>query len=371
MNDENRKTLQDYIRNQLASGQTPDTVHEQVLGAGWPADEVQNAFYAVQAALLPTTMINPVAQNLSAQTPLAAGQRKGRIRTGWALFKSSLSILNGNRYLLRYLLMTGVWATGITAVFIVLYVYFGSSFYDNDYTSDFNPIGYAFVALDYVLVYFFINLYAAGLTANVLDIFRGQRKPYAEYMRIARSKAWAIFVYSVIESIVGLFLRYVVERIRFVGWILSWLLGTMWSLGTLFVIPIIVSSERPSGFKEIGQSIGFFKRTWGENITAKASVNVPIGLLQIALAFGFVLLIWPVAASGSAVLFWILFWGYFILAFILAVIGSFANSLLNIALYFFATEGKTPPAFSIEMLNQVFIKRKPRWYNKKNTEQPA
>ncbi|MGH7241783.1 MAG: DUF6159 family protein, partial [Candidatus Saccharimonadales bacterium] len=333
----------------------PDTVHQQVLAAGWPADAVEKAFYAVQASVLPSNMANPVVSSNKALAPVAAGRRRGRIATGWALFKASLSILNGNRYLLRYLLMTGVWVFGITAVFIAIYIVFYEAIFQNNYSNSFKPIGYVFMFLDYLLIYFFINLYAAGLTANVFDIFKGQRKPYAEYMRIAWSKAPAILVFSIIEAIIGMILRLIAERSRLAVRIIVWLVGTAWSLATLFVIPIIVNSDKPSGVRSIKESIGFFKQTWGENITAKTTVNAPLFLIQLALLVGFSLLEWPVIMTGSMTLFWIFFITYWSVMITLAVIGSFANSLVNIALYFFATQHEVPPAFSAELLNQVFI----------------
>ena len=58
---------------------------------------------------------------------------------------------------------------------------------------------------------------------------------------------------------------------------------------------------------------------------------------------------------------WIIF---IVLSLALSVIGSFANSLVNIALYYYATTQQVPPAFTAEMLNSVFIKRKRRFFKK-------
>ncbi|MEO6761140.1 MAG: DUF6159 family protein, partial [Candidatus Saccharimonadales bacterium] len=149
-------------------------------------------------------------------------------------------------------------------------------------------------------------------------------------------------------------------RVRFVGWILAWLLGALWSLGTLFVIPIIMTSQKPSGVSSIKSSFSFFKRTWGESIVAKLSVNTPLALLNVALIIAFITGIVASVNLQSYAMLWVIIILYIIISIILSVIGSFANSLVNIALFYYATYGKVPPAFSEDLLNQVFIKKKRR-----------
>ncbi len=377
--DEHTLKLKTYIEQQLQSGQSSDAIANQLRAANWPENYIQQAFLAIQQQIMPSA-VPPVAQTnpglqmsqephnseasglsprSSFATPQTNGMKRGRIRTGWRLFKQSMQLLNGNRYLLRYMIMTGVWVFGITAVMVAVYLTFNNVLYKDSSANTPTVLGYILGFIDYVLIYFFINLYAAGLTSNVFDLFRGNRKPYHEYMRIAWSKAGAILMFSIIAATVGMFLQYIAERIRVIGWLIAWLLQTAWSLGTLFVIPIIVSSEKPSGISSIKQSMQFFKETWGENITAKVSINLPLMLINIAFIFVFVLLIAISAASGVSnfgviIALLCLYW---VVAIAIAIVGSFANSLVNIALYYFATQHEVPPAFDEELLNKVFIKK--------------
>ena len=376
--DEHTEKLKDYIRQQLYSGQSPDEIAHQLTGAGWQADHIQQAFLSLQAEMVPTayapTPTAPATPSTESQPvhPRAAGRRRGRIRVGWQLFKQSFALLRGNRYLVRYLVMTGAWIVAITLVFMGLYLllYLVGLRHELSQggTTTASWLGYLLAFLDYVAVYFFINLYAAGLTANVLDIFQGKKQPYHTYMRTAWSKAPALFVFSVIAATVGMILQYVVERIRWVGWLLSWILGTMWSLGTLFVVPIIMTSENPSGVRSIRESVRFFKQTWGENITAKVSVNAPLFFLNLALMMAFVagIFIGHAIAGNIGLLIVVILYVIAVLA--LAIIGSFANSLVNIALFYYAAYHEVPPAFSEDLLNHVFIPRKRRFFKKKSTQ---
>lgn len=370
--DAHQQKLRVYITHHLQTGQPADKIAEQLSAAGWPTDQVRQAFLAVQAHMVPTHM-QTAAVPLQAQTPTvpttaastigpqANGSRRGRIKTGWVLLKQSMRILKGNKYLLRYFLMTWVLVLVINvALCLILFFAIGSFF---DMNGNNNTLWYGFAFLSYLIIYLVINFYAAAMASNILDIFRGIRKPYREYVKAARAKFWPIFVYSLIAAIIGMILQYVVERIKFIGRILAWLLGTAWSLGTIFVLPLIMETEvsAPSAIK---QSIAFFKQTWGENIAAKVTVNAPLAILNI--------LLWLVfgpffAAAFSArnigMMFFVLF-TYIFLAINLALVGSFANSLINVALYYYAAHRQIPPGFDADMLNQVFIKHESHFWQK-------
>jgi hypothetical protein len=353
-------SLQSYISQQLQLGQTPDAIAQQLQAANWHQEIVHQAFAAVQAGMVPTSM--QPAGSLSTQLPEAAGTTKGRIRNGWLLFKTSVKILNGNRYLLRY--MAETWAGVIVAnvIFILIGVY-GFQVFTGDGARSQVAL-WTLIFLNYVVIYFIINFFAAALAKNIMDIFKGVRQEHSVYTKAARSKTLPILVFSIIESIVGMILRYLVERIRFIGWIISYILGTAWSLGTMFVLPIIIETDTPA-LPAIKQSIHFFKQTWGEGITAKLAVNTPLLLPAIVL----VLLLGPILYAAALIGTWagivgILVW--LIAAITLAILGSFANSIVNVALYYYATNQLIPPGFSAEMLNSVFIKRQHRFIGKKS-----
>ncbi len=367
--DEHQQTLVTFITDQLSSVKNPDEIYSQLIAAGWPEDQVRQAFQAVHTQIMPTALRGQADAEPTVPTdpnqslPQANGKRRGRIRTGFELLKQSLRLLNGNRYLFRYLLMT--WAV-IMAVEVALFliVYFGPSMLINSYGN--GPGWYLFVFISYVVIYFLINFYAAALASNIQGIFKGERKPYGAYIAAARGKAGPIFVFSVIDAIVGMFLRFVVERLRFVGWILAWLLGTAWSLGTMFVLPMIMDTDVTAP-QAIKQSIKFFKQTWGEGVVAKATVNVPLGLITLLIAAIFIPIIWVTVYSGAYAVAVVAVFVYLFIQITIAIIGSFANSVINVALYYYATTRQIPPGFSADMLNQVFVKRKRR-FGKKSSD---
>lgn len=288
--------------------------------------------------------------------PQANGKKRGRIKTGWILLKHSVAVLRGNPLLLRYLGMTYAWIMLTTVIFIGIYFVIAAVLPRSADSSDSSAtyIGYVIVFLSYLITYFIINFYAAALAANMLDIFRGQKREYDYYVGVARTKVGPIFVFSLISASVGMFLQYVAERFRVVGWIIAYFLSTAWSLGTMFVLPIIVEEEVGAP-KAIGQSFRFFKKTWGESITAKITVNFPLGLIQFGLLIPFGLGLYGAISTQLVPLIILVLVLYVLSTIALSIVGSFANSLINTALYYYAAHQQIPAAFSAEMLNSVFI----------------
>ena len=350
---------------------TPDEIAQQLHATGWPADVVQQAFLAVQASSIPTAMQQPVAPVTSqpAVLPQANGTRRGRIRTSFILLRVSMDILKGNKYLLRYFLMT--WLSVILVnlvIFACIVIAFASLAGDSPRTYSQLEV-YSFVFVSYLVIYFLVNFYAAALAANLLDIFHGQPQPYKTYISATRKKLVPILVFSLISSIIGMILQFIVERIRWIGWILSWLIGTAWSLGTMFVLPIIMTSD-VNALTAIKQSVHFFKQTWGENVVSKVTVALPIFFLNLLVIFIFWPLLAVTASSGHIALFIFVLFLYVFVQLNIAIVGSFASSVVNVALFYYAAYKQIPAGFDADMLNNVLIKRKHKLF-KKGDDSPA
>lgn len=379
--DNNYDQAKAYIRQQLNMGLSPDDIANQLRGAGWSEEHIHAVFKSHQADMMPSTPAPatppPDPMGASAQAgnapqmgtsmPQASTVRGGRISTGWKLFKQGLNILKGNRYLIRYTVMAMLWSLLIALIyFIVIIVVVLVNRSHGGSVQSLNGILYCFLFIYYVVLFFITNYYAAGLTANVLDIFQGQQKGYHNYMDVARSKTGALLLYAVIEATVGFILRFVVERIRWVGWILSRILGVLWSLGTMFTVPIIVTSPHPNAPKAIGQSVKLFKNTWGESIVAKITINLPIALITFAYTMVYFIVVMFIGilagnmfgGAGAAVVWFVALFIWIISIIAISIFSSLINNIINVALFYYATYHQIPPAFDANLLNSVFVQRR-------------
>ena len=388
--DSHLQQLIDYVAAQVQAGQSPDVVMQQLVAAGWPADMVHQAFMVIQQRTVPSAMQTqpaaepapaqydvqqqpvasgqpsgyeqqPIAQQFAQQFtphPEANGKRRGRLKVGWTLLKQSLHILNGNRYLLRYLGMTWVAVLMLNAIWCGLVFLLWQQLQSD-------VVWYGFLFLSYLTIYCAINFYTAALAGNIFDIFRGVRRPYADYVRQARGKLGPIVIFSLIAALIGVALEYIAERIRAIGWIISWIIGAAWSIGSMFTLPIIMDSNL-GAVPAIKQSFRLFKHTWGESVTAKVVLNTPLFIIQFAYAFVVGSLFSAVLLMGAYPLVIAIGIIYLVGMLSLAVIGSFATNILNTALYFYAINGQVPPGYDADMLNKVFIKRKIGLLSKKH-----
>lgn len=376
MTNDNKNQLAQYVYSQLQSGLNPDEITRQLKDAKWDDVSIKDAFNAVQSNM------NPQSQGVDDGQPrdnetgatvvnyAANGPRKrGRIKTSWILFKQSMKVLRNNKGLLRYPFMSGLISVLVFTVFAVIVFLSREVFFTvstdtlggEEYVL--SPLGYVASFGFYIFSSFIVFMYSAGLAAHVLDIFRGQSQGYKTYMKKAWSKAGPLFVYSVITATVGTILNAIEERARWIGWIVSRILGTLWKLGNLFTIPVIVEGD-VGAVTAIKSSIGLFKSRWGENIAGRVTFGV-ISLLILLLSaipvFFTMFLVGFIVGSineNAAIIVIILLNFVWLISF--AVIMSAASSVLNTALYYYARYETIPAAYDQDILNSVFVQKKKR-----------
>jgi hypothetical protein len=375
--------LGNYIHQQLSTGLHPDEIAAHLREAGWPGEFIQQAFQQVQTQVMPShpiatntqvqqvdsmpidTSSNVINDHVTQQPVLVEAKKRGRTKTGWLLLKQSIKVLKSNKSLIRYIIMSAIIGLGLLILFALVF-YFGrntllvkSTNFNGSTNYNLAPTGYAVAFVYYVLAFFILNLYSAGLVANLLDIFHGRSGPYEQYMKKARSKSGTLFTFSVIEATVGMILRAIAERSSLLARIIARIIGAIWSLARLFVIPLIVSTDE-GAFSSIKSSTLLLKATWGENLIGRVTFGVAaffIYILMFVLSAALIFLGAALAGGVGATIGIVLV----IVMFLTVVIFiSTASSVLNTALFYYAQYKQIPAAFDAELLNSVFIKRKKR-----------
>ncbi len=359
---DNKDNLKNYIYQQIQAGLSPNEIKSQLVGAGWSEAQIKAGFDEVQNLVVPSPVSKP-SDSPTTATIQVNGKKRGRLKTSWILLKQSLKVLKHNKGLIRYPLMSGVITILIGIVFGIIYFLAKGSLLVTTIDSygqsktDLTALGIGVSVVYYVLTYFVIFLYNAGLAAHVLDIFKGKSGDYKQYMQVAWSKKMPILAYSIITTTVGYLLRAIEERFKIIGWIVSRFFGVLWALANLFTIPIIVENDI-SAPEAIRKSASLFKSRWGENIAARISFGFVAFLFYLLIAVPvFIFLAFLLSQLGGGGILFFLF--LLIVAFLtFAVIETAASNILSTSLYYYAQYNQIPPAFDAELLNSVFIAKK-------------
>lgn len=395
---EQQKQLVQYIRQQIQSGVTADEIAVQLRGAGWPENLIVDSFAEVRQSLQPQIPspapdeppatepadISPAADEPAPQQippelepasqqpspdaeplqPLqATGTRRGKFKTSWLLLKQTATVFTNNKQLLKYPAMSLLFNALVLFAFGAIIIYFHDVFLEKTTTiygdDEYNltnaglVIGFFYYVIANSVLYFF----TAALTAHILDIFKGQSKPLSEYLKLAQSKLLTIVSFAILATTVGMILRFIEQRFRFVGFLVSKLIGLAWALANLFTLAVIVESDAtaPTAIKKSSQ---LFISRWGENILSRAGFGLAtffiyLGIITVVTVFMMTATI--LLGVGGLLVSLVL---VVLVILVLALIESTLSTILNTALYFYTKYDQIPAAFTRDMLNSVLIPKK-------------
>lgn len=279
-----------------------------------------------------------------------------RIRNSWELVKASWGVLQADRELLVFPLVSFIGTIIVTITFMIpiaLTGLFESLANGGDPSSGSSVIGFILAFLFYVVMYSVVVFCNAALIGAANIRLSGGDPTLADGFRIAGQHMGSIIGYAVIAATVGMVLQALRERGGIVGQIVSMIGGLAWNLATFLVIPVLVI-EGIGPIEAVQRSAGLLKHTWGEQITG----NFSIGLIFTLAAIGVIIVGIPFvaifAATGSGLLIAVA-----VIIVVLAVIavglfGSTLGGIYQAAVYRYATDGHAGEFFSQEMVSGAF-----------------
>ena len=278
----------------------------------------------------------------------------GKIRNGLALAAQSWRVLMLDKSLLLFPLASGI------ACFLVL-ASFAAGIMASGLAGSGNkggePLHWVLLFAYYFANYFIIVFFNSALVACAMIRFRGGDPTLADGMRAAMERIAQIAAWALLAATVGVVLRFVEERVGFVGKIVVALLGAAWTIANYFVVPVLVV-EKLGPLDAAQRSVEIIKQAWGEAIVSNAGVGlvtflaclllvVPCGAASLVLAMKAGSL--ALGIAGGALTLALL---------ILIVLASSAiKSIILSAVYLYATESKVPQAFEATNLQQAFAAR--------------
>jgi Family of unknown function (DUF6159) len=275
-----------------------------------------------------------------------------RIRRSWGLTKASWAVLQADRELLVFPLLSFVALIVVLITFIVpAWLVFG--FTDPD-TGGYNVGTIAFGFVFYVVAYAVMFFFNTALVGAAMIRLGGGDPTVSDGFRIARSRLPAIIGYAVIAATVGMILRFISERAGFVGQIVIGFLGFAWSVLTFVVVPVL-AAEQIGPIDAVKRSGALLRKTWGEQLIGGGGIGLVFGFLVLGvITIGvFVTMALSTLSVAAAVV------GVVIAAAVvgaISLIGAALAGIYSASLYRYATTGEAG-AFDAEAMTAAFSQR--------------
>jgi Family of unknown function (DUF6159) len=285
------------------------------------------------------------------------------ISRSWEITKLSFSVIKKDKEMLLFPLLAGIFS--IIFILTMLFPSIIASFMKGVGPGSYGITEYLLIFLTYLGLAFIATFFNVCVIYTTKIRFEGGNATFWESINFARSKISLIFAWSVIAATVGLILRIIdniAERAgesgRMVLNILTSILGMMWSIITIFVVPAMVYHNL-GPMDAIKRSVGTLKKTWGESLIRYFGLGLIQFLFFLLGIIATFLLLFVLGGLGpvgiiTAIAIAVLYFLGVILVF------NVANTVFNTALYVYADTGKIPEGYNRETLQNAFRPREMR-----------
>jgi hypothetical protein len=273
----------------------------------------------------------------------------GRISNSFALVKASARVLQLDKELMVFPLMSGIATLLVIASFVTPIFLIGPELFDSETPSYLAYVlGFLFYLVQYTVIFFF----NAALVGAALIRLDGGDPTVSDGLAIASKRMGSIIGYAAIAATVGMILRAISERSGLVGKIVAGLMGMAWTLTTYLTVPILVTKDI-GPIDAVKESAKIFKRTWGEQVIGNFGMGAAVGLIGLAWTGVSIALIVAMASLGMglSILGAV---GIMVLGFVvLALLSSALNGIYTAALYRYAMTGETG-VFDAQIMGNAF-----------------
>lgn len=269
----------------------------------------------------------------------------------WALVKASAKVLQADKELIIFPILSaiGVFLVTLTFALPLLVGNLAEALLGQSGTW----LGLLILFVYYIVQYAVIYLANTALVGAALIRLRGGDPTVGDGFRIAFSRLFPILGYALIAATMGMILQALSRNKNSLARILANVFGFAWNVATFLVVPIL-AVEDVGPLEAIRRSVGYLRRTWGEQLVGNFGVGAVFGLIIFAL----ILVAVPIfyfAAQANSLAFLIAL--AVVLVVLLAVVGLIQSTLTGIytaAVYEYANTGKVGSFFDERMVTQAF-----------------
>ena len=206
---------------------------------------------------------------------------------------------------------------------------------------------------------FVATFFNVAFYSEIMKALNGQPVSIGAGLRFAATKWQSILLWTLFAGAVGYIIKTLEERFGFVGRLVMRLVGTAWSIASIFVIPVMIREEATvNPLEMLKQSALTLKKTWGESLIGYAGVSfggliiLISSLVLLGAGVGLSVVLntpWIIAIVGVV---------WFISLIAVMYLMSVASQIFRCALYLYATGGAIPQPFTPEMIAMAWKMKK-------------
>jgi len=274
-----------------------------------------------------------------------------RISNSWELVKESLRVLQADKELLIFPVISSIGVIIVTLTFLLPMLIAGA--FDSIFARGGEVMGFIVMFAFYLVEYTVIFFANTALVGAAMIRLRGGDPTVSDGLKIASSRFGVILGYALISATVGMVMRLISQRGGAIGRFVSGLFGLAWNIATFLVVPVL-AVENVGPIDAVKRSVALLKRTWGEQIAGNLGIGAIFGLF----AFGLIILggviVFLFASIESTAMIIVTVVVFLLLLVLLGLLQSALNGIYTAAVYQYATEGKTGGLFSQQLVVGAF-----------------
>lgn len=282
-------------------------------------------------------------------------KKMGKFRASYLLTVEGFELIKKDKHIFLFPLLSLLANLTFLVIFFVGYFLITGSFDPEkaERTSDFGYYGYIITFFFYLIGAFILAFFDAGLTLVVDARINGRSMTFEEGMDGAKAHIQKIFIWSLVSATVGIILKIISDKSKWVGKLVAALLHASWGIVTFFIVPALMLEEGKVS-DAIKSSANTFKKTWGETIIINFSTGLFLGVLTLLTIIVFAIGIFVVAPFVPAVLvipaliLVAVLIGLFLLG--LGIFSHAVDSVLRVVLFEYSKTGRLPDSFAPELI---------------------
>ncbi len=302
----------------------------------------------------------------------------GKIKRSWLLFTTSLQVIRQHRKLLLFPLVTSVCSV-VTMLFFLAPALLYPSGHSLSELAHWETLGrqfglelqgsgsrvrpngyfYGYLAIVYLVSMFLATFFNAAFYNEILKALAGEPVSVRAGLRFAWFRVRSILMWSLFAGAVGLVIKALEERFGWVGrWVMRFV-GVVWSVASVFAIPVLIREDGTNPLAMLRHSAATLRKTWGESLVGYVGVTVGSWLILLgSIAF----LAGAIALSlllKSPVYVFLAIFAWLAAMFLLGYLVSVAGHVYRCALYVYASEGVVPAPYTPELMDAAWKVKKP------------